>query len=46
MQMVVFFVMELLIKLNIEEIRSEKVKVLRVLCFIVKDEVDEYFVCG
>lgn len=36
--------MELLIKLILEEICSEKVKVLCVFCFLLVDEVDDYFV--
>lgn len=46
MQMVALLAMEPPIKLNTEEIRSEKVKVLRALRPIAKDEVDEYFVRG
>ncbi|MDU0154213.1 glucose-6-phosphate dehydrogenase [Bacillus cabrialesii] len=46
MQMVALLAMEPPIKLNTEEIRSEKVKVLRALRPIEKDEVDEYFVRG
>ncbi|MCY8721530.1 glucose-6-phosphate dehydrogenase, partial [Bacillus sp. S10C12M] len=46
MQMVALLAMEPPIKLNTEEIRSEKVKVLRALRPIAKEEVDEYFVRG
>ncbi|MBU2658073.1 glucose-6-phosphate dehydrogenase [Bacillus cabrialesii] len=46
MQMVALLAMEPPIKLNTEEIRSEKVKVLRALRPIEKDEVDDYFVRG
>ncbi|KJJ40696.1 glucose-6-phosphate dehydrogenase [Bacillus subtilis] len=46
MQMVALLAMEPPIKLNTEEIRSEKVKVLRALRPIEKDEVDKYFVRG
>lgn len=46
MQMVALLAMEPPIKLNTEEIRGEKVKVLRALRPIAKDEVDEYFVRG
>ncbi|KAF1679724.1 glucose-6-phosphate dehydrogenase [Bacillus sp. SKDU12] len=46
MQMVALLAMEPPIKLNTEEIRSEKVKVLRALRPVKTDEVDEYFVRG
>ncbi|MGE0910760.1 glucose-6-phosphate dehydrogenase [Bacillus atrophaeus] len=46
LQMVALLAMEPPIKLNTEEIRSEKVKVLRALRPIAKEEVDQYFVRG
>ncbi|HZG73781.1 MAG TPA: glucose-6-phosphate dehydrogenase, partial [Chondromyces sp.] len=46
MQMVALLAMEPPIKLNTEEIRSEKVKVFRALRPISTDEVDDYFVRG
>ena len=46
MQMVALLAMEPPIKLTTEEIRSEKVKVLRAMRTIEKDEVDKYFVRG
>ncbi len=46
LQMVALLAMEPPIKLNTEEIRSEKVKVLRALRPIRKDEVDQFFVRG
>jgi len=46
MQMVALLAMEPPIKLNTEEIRSEKVKVLRAMRPIEGDEVDKYFIRG
>jgi glucose-6-phosphate 1-dehydrogenase len=46
LQMVALLAMEPPIKLNPEEIRSEKVKVLRALRQIDQSEVDQYFVRG
>lgn len=46
LQMVSLLAMEPPIKLSPEDIRSEKVKVLRALRPIAKDEVDDYFVRG
>jgi glucose-6-phosphate 1-dehydrogenase len=46
MQMVALLAMEPPIKLNTEEIRSEKVKVLRAMRSIEGAEVDKYFVRG
>lgn len=46
LQMVALLAMEPPIKLNPEELRSEKVKVLRALRQIEQDEVDNYFVRG
>lgn len=46
LQMVALLAMEPPIKLTTDDIRSEKVKVLRALCPISHDEVDQYFVRG
>ncbi|WP_078382598.1 glucose-6-phosphate dehydrogenase [Sutcliffiella halmapala] len=46
LQMVALLAMEPPIKLNPEEIRSEKVKVLRALRTIEQDEIENYFVRG
>ncbi len=46
LQMVALLAMEPPIKLNTEEIRSEKVKVLRAMRSIKDDKVDKYFVRG
>ncbi|WP_071395682.1 glucose-6-phosphate dehydrogenase [Bacillus tuaregi] len=46
LQMVALLAMEPPIKLNTEEIRSEKVKVLRAMRTIKDDKVDKYFVRG
>ncbi len=46
LQMVALLAMEPPIKLNTEEIRSEKRKVLRALRPFSKDEVDQFFVRG
>ena len=46
MQMVALLAMEPPIKLNTEEIRSEKVKVLRAMRPIEGDQVDKYFIRG
>jgi glucose-6-phosphate 1-dehydrogenase len=46
LQMVALLAMEPPIKLTTDEIRSEKVKVLRALRPIAHDEVDQYFVRG
>jgi len=46
LQMVALLAMEPPIKLNTEEIRSEKVKVLRAMRAIKDDKVDKYFVRG
>ncbi|MGE6629414.1 glucose-6-phosphate dehydrogenase [Bacillus sp. NPDC077027] len=46
LQMVALLAMEPPIKLNTEEIRSEKRKVLRALRPISKEEIDQYFVRG
>ncbi|WP_017728574.1 glucose-6-phosphate dehydrogenase [Halalkalibacterium ligniniphilum] len=46
LQMVALLAMEPPIKLTTDEIRSEKVKVLRALKPLTEDEVDDYFVRG
>lgn len=46
LQMVALLAMEPPIKLNTEEIRSEKVKVLRAMRTVKDDKVDKYFVRG
>ncbi|QKN92637.1 glucose-6-phosphate dehydrogenase [Bacillus amyloliquefaciens] len=46
LQMVALLAMEPPIKLNTEEIRSEKVKVLRALRPVAQNEVNDYFVRG